>query len=279
MIDYFATQRTGTVCAPRNCAAASGAMGLAAGSANAITLTSDEFRAEANVSCIPGQHSNSGGLFIGDVIRVFEAHGVEIDYGQFDDPPGFTRWAPSELARRLESDEEGAVLLGDYDALPKQFRASFTFLGDHSAWVHDYRASDKSICWHDPLRFKPIRIPISAALSYWQKPGSPVRGFAGFVSIKEANVPGLALDHLKSKPGTVVVKNIQGVLAVQVADLQSFALAPGSRKTTIGSARLIGDPLGQDGDDGVADRHTVYIVGQEAAVVLAEQVTFKEFEA
>lgn len=184
MEDYFATQRTGTACAPFNCAAASGAMGLAAGSGNEIKLTADEFRLEANVSCKPGEHSQSGGLFISDVIRVFRRHGMQIDYGQQDDPPGYQRWAPAELSRRCGAGE-GAVLLGDYDALPKQYRALSTFFGDHSAWVHDYRESNQSICWHDPLRKVRLRIPITAAISYWQKPSSPIRGYAGFVKIKE----------------------------------------------------------------------------------------------
>lgn len=177
--DYFTTQLTGTFCAPRNCAAASGAMGVAA--AGGPRLTADQFRSASKVSCIPGTHSASGGLFISDVIRVFAHYALEIDYGQLEDPPGYTRWPAPTLADRCGRGF-GAVLLGDYDALPRSLRASATFLGDHSGWVHDYRL-DKTICWHDPLRRAPIRIPISAAISYWQKAGSPVRGYAGFVRI------------------------------------------------------------------------------------------------
>jgi hypothetical protein len=157
-------------------------MGLAAGSANLIRITADEFRKRANVSCVPGVHSASGGLFISDVIRVFESYGLSIDYGKTA-LGTYTRWSAPTLAFKCTNNAFGAVVLGDYDALPIQFRASRTFLGDHSAWVHDFDPKAKDICWHDPLRLHPIRIPISAVLSYWQKPTSPVRGYAGFVKI------------------------------------------------------------------------------------------------
>ena len=179
-LDYHATQLTGTRCAPYNCAAGSGAMGLAAGSAGRIRLSADDFREEAGVSCVPGENSPSGGLFISDVSRVFARRGIAIDYGVTD--AGYTRWAPAMLAAKLGLGF-GAVLLGDYDALPSQYRASATFRGDHSTWVHDFDPADQSVCWHDPLRSSRIRIPISAAISYWQKPTSPIRGFAGFVKV------------------------------------------------------------------------------------------------
>jgi len=153
-------------------------MGLA--TAGGPRLTADQFRARSGVSCVPGAHSQSGGLFISDVVRVFAELGEEIDYGPVEG--GYTRWAPPMLAAKLGT-VFGAVLLGDYDALPSRYRASATFLGDHSTWAHDYRASDGTVCWHDPLRRAPIRIPISAALAYWQKAGSPVRGLAGWVRI------------------------------------------------------------------------------------------------
>ena len=270
-LDYFATQRTGTPCAPFNCAAASGAMGLAFGSGNRHIVSADAFRAQAAVSCIPGVHSASGGLFISDVERVFGLHDIAIDYGRAGDGQP-NRWSPPTLALKL-TEGNGAVVLGDYDALPAQYRASTTFKGDHSAWIHDFHSSDGTDCWHDPLRTKPIRIPMSAVLSYWQKPGSPVRGFAGFVKGREEFVPGMAIDHLTSKPGMVTVKKIDGVQAVQLADLERFGMPPGTMKGTIGAARV------KTAVPGIPVGTPVYIVGEEAAVIRADQVTFEEFEA
>lgn len=271
MIDYFATQRTGTPCAPFNCAAASGAMGLAFGSGNRHIVSADAFRAQAGVSCVPGVHSASGGLFISDVERVFALHDIAIDYGRAGDGQP-NRWSAPTLALKL-TQGNGAVVLGDYDALPLKYRKSATFKGDHSAWVHDFRAGDGSVCWHDPLGSKPERIPMSAVLSYWQKPGSPVRGFAGFVKGKEEFVPGIAIVHMKSKPGMVTVKKIDGVQAVQIADLERFGMPAGTLKGTIGTAVM------KSGVNGIPAGTLVYIVGEEAAVIRADQVTFEEFEA
>lgn len=182
MTEWHTYQLDGTTCGKRNCAACSGAMGLYWQTAE--QLTGSQFRTEAGVSCIPGVHSASGGLFISDVIRVFEEHGATIDYGQNDDPPLYRRNSPAEMPRKLQANF-GGVILGDYDTLPVQYRASATFLGDHSAWVHGYRVSlgVEQTHWHDPLRHEGIWIPISAVISYWQKPGSPVRGYAGWVEL------------------------------------------------------------------------------------------------
>lgn len=186
--DYHVRQLDQSQCAGYNCAAASGAMAIWWQTGE--QLTGAQFRAESGASCVPGEHSGSGGLYISDVIRVVEAHGGKIDYGPLGDPPtAYTRWAPPELHRRL-STGYGACLLGDYDALPKEYRASGTFLGDHSVWVHGLRtyAGVDEIHWHDPLRTVGIWIPITAAISYWQKPSSPIRGYAGFVLLREVDV-------------------------------------------------------------------------------------------
>ena len=271
MLDYFATQRTGTPCAPFNCAAASGAMGLAFGSGNRHIVSADAFRAQADVSCVPGVHSASGGLFISDVERVFALHAIAIDYGRGGDGQP-NRWSPPTLALKL-TQGNGAVVLGDYDALPLKYRASATFKGDHSAWTHDFRIGDGTVCWHDPLRGKPVHIPMSAVLSYWQKAGSPVQGLAGFVKGKEEFVPGIAIQHMKSKPGMVTVKKIDGVQAVQIADLERFGMPAGTLKGTIGTAIM------KTAVNGIPAGTLVFIVGEEAAVIRADQVTFEEFEA
>lgn len=179
MTDFHVRQFDGPphTCDGRNCAAASCAMAIAFATDGHPLLSADDVRKESGVSCVPGVHSASGGLYISDVERVCAAHGVAIDYGRTNggDP---RRWTPADGLERLAS--EFGVILGDYDQLGKY--AASTFKGDHSAGAHDYRASDDSVCWHDPLRTKPIRLPVRVFLAYWQKPGSPVRGLAGFVT-------------------------------------------------------------------------------------------------
>ena len=87
------------------------------------------------------------------------------------------------------------------------------------------------------------------------------------------NVPGLTITDLVAAPGTVTVKNIAGVQAVQVDDpSQRFAMAPGSVKTTVAKGRLVGDPLGADTPGN--DRHTVRLIGDELAVLLDGQVDY-----
>jgi len=51
---------------------------------------------------------------------------------------------------------------------------------------------------------------------------------------------------------------------------QRFTLAPGTVKDTVGTGRLVGDPLGADTPGN--DRHSVYLIGDELAVILAGQV-------
>lgn len=180
MNDYHAIQMTGTPCAPRNCAAASDAMAIYAGSGGIHQLTADQVRARSGVSCIPGKDTPSGGLYISDVERVAAMFDVVLDYGPGDVPK---RWHPSEAQARM-SGPYGGIILGDYDQIPAPYRApGSTFQGDHSAYAHAYRDSDKTVCWHDPLRAKPIRLPMAIFQRYWQKPGSPVRGYAGWVRI------------------------------------------------------------------------------------------------
>ena len=259
MTDYHATQRTGSPCAPFNCAAASGAMGLYATTDGKVQLSADAFRARADVSCVPGVHSNSGGLFISDVVRVFDIYGELIDYGKTE--MGYTRWSPPELRRRLHEEGEGGVLLGDYDALPIEYRASATFRGDHSVWVHDYRELDDTICWHDPLRLRPIRIPIGAAISYWQKPDSPIRGFAGWVTIPNEEVETVLRYKITSNvEGTVTVKG-NGHMLVTL-DGRRVPIPAGQVRECVAGVALL-EPL-----DAVAgDRTNAWLVGRSVAPV------------
>lgn len=259
MTDYHATQRTGSACAPFNCAAASGAMGLYATSDGRVQLSADAFRARANVSCVPGVHSSSGGLFISDVVRVFESYGESIDYGKTE--MGWTRWPAPELRRRLHEAGEGGVLLGDYDALPIEYRASATFRGDHSVWVHDYRESDDTICWHDPLRLRPIRIPISAAVSYWQKPLSPIRGYAGWVTIPNEEVETVLRYKITSNvSGTVTVKGNGHALVT--LDGRRVPIPNGQVRECVAGVALL-EPL----DAVPGDRTNAWLVGRSVSPV------------
>ena len=183
--DYHVRQMDGDggYCNGKNCAAASGARAVYG--AKRERMTADQFRAESRVSCVPGVDSPSGGLRIGDVVRVCDRHGVHIDYGITES--GFTRWAPSTALYRLGMGY-GAVFLGDYDQLPTPYRApSSTFQGDHSAYGHDYRKASDSVCWHDPLRLTGIRLPTDVLMDYWWKRTSSLRGYAGFV--RELRIP------------------------------------------------------------------------------------------
>ena len=195
MIDYHAIQLTGSGCAGANCAAASGGMAVYFGSGGKVRLTADQFRSQSHASCTPGVHSPSGGLYISDVIRVAYNNHVTLDYGQ----PSlwvaqYKRWAASEMKTRL-SGPWGAIVLGDYDQIKSPYRAPTSdFMGEHSGFAHKYRASDDTVCWHDPLRSAPIRLPLSVLLRYWQKPG-PVQGCAGFVRIPAVAAPVITSAH------------------------------------------------------------------------------------
>jgi hypothetical protein len=79
-------------------------------------------------------------------------------------------------------------VLGDYDQLGS-FSAQAGFKGDHSSGVHLRENQPKdTCCFHDPLRSKPIDLPLSRLRLYSQKPGAVIRGLAGWVQIKEEPV-------------------------------------------------------------------------------------------
>ena len=270
MAEFFAKQLTGTKCAGVNCAAAAAAMGLAAGSGNRLQLSADDIRAEADVSCVPGVHSPSGGLFIRDVIRVYKGHGIHIDYGN---PIGIAR-KPATLATKLAVGN-GAVLLGQYSGLPKEFRAT-GFTGPHSAWVHDHQLADQTICWHDPLRSKPKRIPIEAAISYWQAPAD-TKGSAGFVRIEEEGMPGLGFRIIRNVKGTAVVKSDSPHSLIRVRDEVHFHVPAGQHREVIAIVKLL-----HKLDKVPGNRLDGYLIGKtpdeaanvEAAFMLATDVDF-----
>jgi hypothetical protein len=115
------------------------------------------------------------------VIRVASYYHVVIDYGGSEGR--YERWTVAALKSRLAG-RYGAVLLGDYDQVPNPYRQpGSSFMGDHSVYAHDYQDDTDDVCWHDPLRPAPIRVPMRVVTAYWQKPYSPVKGLAGFVRL------------------------------------------------------------------------------------------------
>lgn len=180
MTDYFATQLTGSRCQGRNCACASCAMAIAYGTNYAVRISADRVRTESGDSCVPGVHSASGGLYVSDVIRVARKHGVYLNYN-LDANDAARAWPSGELVRRCGALHEGAIVLGHYGSLPSSLRVG-SFTGDHSCFAHDYRTSDDTFCFHDPLRRAPIRLKRKYLIAYWF--GGRLKGLAGFVAHK-----------------------------------------------------------------------------------------------
>lgn len=190
MRDYHAIQMTGSACQGYNCAAASGAMAAYFGTRGSAALTADDFRRRSGMSCVPGKDSPSGGLTIAAVESVCGAYGVSIEYGRAASSY-YRRWNTTEIRTRLGT-FYGAVLLGMYSSVKAPWRAhGSTFQGGHSVWAHDLRDDmgdshdhviQETVCWHDPLRARPIRVPWNVVYAYTQT-NSQLKGFAGWVKI------------------------------------------------------------------------------------------------
>lgn len=91
----------------------------------------------------------------------------------------------------------------------------------------------------------------------------------------EVDVAGLALANFILAPGFARVKaGLVGVQAVQTADRERFTFAAGEGKPVIGTATLLGDPLGKLSTLGAE----VYVIGGpgiEQAIFFAKQVDFE----
>jgi hypothetical protein len=187
--DYHAKQMTGTSCQGRNCAAASAADAIYMGTRGRDVLTADDVRRESRVSCIPGRDTASGGLTVNAVESVGKAHGVSIDYR--GGGSGLKVWTADQGKERLGT-YYGGILLGMYRNVAPPWRAhGSTFGGGHSLFVHDYRedmadTSQKviqpTVCWHDPLRPRSIRVPWRVVTGFWQS-GTEIKGLAGWARI------------------------------------------------------------------------------------------------
>jgi len=200
MHDYHAIQMTGSACQGRNCACASAAMAIYFGTRGAARMTADDVRHASGISCIPGRDTPSGGITVSAVVKVAASKGVTIDYGRANNSY-YRRWNSTEFKARLGT-YDGAVVLGMYSEVPSPWRAhGSTFQGGHSLFAHDYREDmadshykqvQPTVCWHDPLRPRPIRVPFPVLMAYNQN-GTGLRGFAGFVKIPA--IPGGTYAH------------------------------------------------------------------------------------
>lgn len=262
MRDYHAPQMTGSACQGRNCACASGAMAVYFGTRGAAQMTADDFRHASGASCVKGVHSPSGGIFISDVERVCASKGVTIDYGRASSTY-YRRWTPTEIKTRL-STYFGGVIQGMYSEVHAPWRAhGSTFQGGHSAFAHDlrddlpdshYGVVQATVCWHDPLRPRSIRLPIGVLLAYNQAAGA-TKGFVGWVKIPA--IPGgtyakpmtdrtrtayatvaVHRDRTTGRASTVRVIRGKGTL-VELAMYADGASYKGSK--TWGALSLIGD--------------------------------------
>lgn len=267
MRDYQVEQfNPRTACSSKNCAASSAAIAIFFGTRGAAEMTAEQVRRQSRTSCIPHEDTPSGGITIGDVERVGAAHGVEIDYGRAA-TSFYRRWTPTEIKARL-STFYGGVIQGLYSAMDAPWRAhGSTFQGGHSGFAHDLRSDlpdshyDKvqdTVCWHDPLRPRPIRIPIAALLKYNQAAGL-TKGFVGWVKIpaipggtyakpmtdrtRVRYAKGAALHHDRTtgKGSTVRIIKPKGKLVeiAMYADGEPYGSGP--NRTRWGALSLLGD--------------------------------------
>lgn len=269
MTEYHVKQFDGgdRTCDGRNCACATGAMDIAYGTGGDPFLSADEVRDQSGVSCIPGAHSPSGGLYISDIERVCRKNGVAIDFGRVGNAGQPRRWTWTETLARLNAGMWMHVL-GDYDQLG-EFSAQPGFKGDHSSGSHKrpgQRAGTSH--FHDPLRSKPIDLPDDVLRRYSQKPGAEIRGLAGWVTIKEATMQSFTL--VDGPAADIVVKDT-GAYYSRLKDGSLHKAPVGmARKACIPIRMLKSIVAGKpDTDEWCLGR----LIGDEAAFLLERNLT------
>jgi hypothetical protein len=192
-VEQFAEPRTS--CSSKDCACATTAMGIYFGTRGSAVMTAHDVRHFSGISCVPGVDTPSGGINIPAIERVYAMKGADIDFGNYK------RWSSAEVKSRLSS-IYGGHLMGMYSSVKAPWRAhGSTFQGGHSLWAHDLREDlpdshdDKvqaTVCWHDPLRPRPIRVPLAVVIAYTQT-SSALKGYVGWVRIPA--VPGGVYAH------------------------------------------------------------------------------------
>lgn len=187
-----------------------------------------------------------------------------------------------ETAEGILRDGDGIIAQGWYDALPAIDRCSKTFEEGHAFYVQPlFNGPGTSVLVGDPLcgGFKYMRL--SSLRAYMEELARRVRNdedrlFFGRApkfllpdTSEDPEVPPLVVTKVQAVNGTVRTKAGPKHAAVQVADREYFFLEPGTPKRTIGKGILV-PPL----DSNPGDRASVYLVGDELAVLLAMDVDF-----
>lgn len=218
-VEQFAPPVTG--CSSKNCACATTAMDVYFGTRGAAVMTAADVRRASGQSCTPGVDTPSGGINIPAIERVCASKGVDITFGR-SSSSYYRRWTAEDVTARL-GHIYGGHLMGMYSNVDAPWRAhGSTFGGGHSLWAHDLRDDlpdshydkvQRTVCWHDPLRARPIRVPVDVVLDYTQT-SSPLRGFVGWVKIPA--IPGGVYaspmtDRTRTRYGTVAVHSSRTV--------------------------------------------------------------------
>lgn len=127
----------------------------------------------------------------------------------------------------------------------------------------------------DTLIDHKVCAPVSKPFCW--RPIGKDRGFpqARFIAAltEVPDMPGVAVKITAPAYGVVTVKDIAGVKAAQIADRELFGMAPGTEKTAFARGVILDESLGA-----VHKGKEVAIVGDEAAVLLWDQVDFEADE-
>lgn len=249
MTDSQLLQFDGTVCGTRNCAAASGAMAVRSKTRDADQITPQQFRNESGRSCDKmdppdATHSRSGGLYIGDVVKVCAAHGVQIVYA---------RDQTIEQLRANLALGGGAVVLGDCQDAPIQPTPGVVY---HSLWVHGFRDGDDTTHMHDPRLTSAHWVTLAAVERYWRS-GAAAEMWAGSVADvaqPDAGLPPAAggeMDHTITTDaagaeqwGGTCQAGANGARYYRLDGSLDSNLDPGTVKTTAGHVRRSDGALG-----------------------------------
>lgn len=189
---------------------------------------------------------------------------------------------PWETVEKILRTGDGVIAQGWYDALPSIDRCSRTFEAGHAFFVTPlFNGPGTSVLVGDPLCGGHKYMRLSSLRAYMETLARRIRNnedrlFYGrtprFVlpdTSEEPEVQPLVVTKVQSAAGTVKTKTGPKHAAVQVADREYFFLEPGTTKRTFGRGVLV-PPL----DNNPGDRSTVYLVGDELAVLLAMDVDF-----
>ena len=214
------------------------------------------------------------GTNLGNADLAWHHYGQDLDIR--DDP-----W---EEAERILRRGDALIAQGWYDALPSIDRCSATFEEGHAfAVVPAFNGPGTSVLTGDPLCSGWRYMRLTSLRAYMEELARRARGdenrlFFGRApkfalpdtATEEPDVPPLVVTKVVAANGTVRTKTTGGKhAAVQVADREYFFLEPGTTKRTFARGVLV-PPL----DSNPGDRSTVYLVGDELAVLLAMDVDF-----